>query len=149
VRLEDELPKAREEVGIRDFQEGNFTSDSENALEVCSSGPVKVAGYENRVSPPSSPNSPHPKRVRVVQELPNVVKDAVKVEGGRTTGSCGGLYFTRSGKVFAFHERSFNDAMDDCSMSIQSHHSNSVGYVLSLAKFYEMVQLDAPLILNL
>ena len=57
MRLEDELPKAREEVGIRDFQVGNFTSDSENALEVCSSGPVKVAGYENRVSPPSSPKA--------------------------------------------------------------------------------------------
>ena len=56
------------------------------------------------------------------------MKDAVKVEGGRTTGSCGGLYFTRSGKVFAFHERSFNDIMDDG--SIQSHHSKSVGYVL-------------------
>ena len=130
VCLEDELPKAREQVGIRDFQVGNFTSKSENKLDVCSSGPVKVAGYENRVSPPPSPESPHPKRVKVVQELPVLVEDAVKVEGGRTIGSCGGPYFTRSGKVFAFHERSFNDTMDDDLMSVQSHHSISVGYVL-------------------
>ena len=51
VCLEDELPKTREEVGIRDFQVGNFNSNSENALEVCSSGPVKVGGYENQPSP--------------------------------------------------------------------------------------------------
>lgn len=90
VCSESELPNIRSHVGIRDFQLGNLTTGSLSKLEVSSSGVKKVSGYENRKIPPVLHVE---KKVKVVKDMPSDVEDAIKIEGGRTVGSCGAPYF--------------------------------------------------------
>ena len=139
---ESELPDIRDTVGIRDFPVDMLTSGSMNELQVGSSGPTKVAGYESRISPPNSPSGSNhvQKKVKLVKRLSKTVKDAIKVDTGRTGGSCGAPYFEcNGGKVVAFHERSINDAaFDDDSVSWHSHHSKCIGFVLCrLPQFWD------------
>lgn len=136
-----DLPQNRDIIGIRDFEIGLLTTESSNALQAGSSGLTKVAGYENRCSPPSSPEHPRSKKVKAVG-LSNLdgTQDAIKTDGGRSSGSCGAPYFSTAGSVVAFHVRSINDS-DSISASLSdshSHNSKSVGYVLcQLPKFCE------------
>ena len=125
---DNELPEKRGIIGIRDYEVGMFSTDSRTKLEDASSGVIKVAGYENRVTPPSSPGH-LAKKVKVVENYEPQIEDSIVVEGGRVSGSCGAPYFATNGKVVAFHVRSINDASND-SVSQDSHLSKSVGLVL-------------------
>jgi hypothetical protein len=104
ICLEKDLPGKRDDIGIKDFRIGLFTTDP--------SGLTKVVGYESRKLPTASPASLKPKKVKVVSaaEFDAEIEDVIKVEGERYFGCYGAPYFNISGKVVAFHVRSIDDS---------------------------------------
>ena len=137
IALEVDLPKARDEVGIRDFPAGLLTVSSTTELKI-ESTKTKVCGYESRADTEQVPF----KAIRVLQKgtkvKPTKLKDVIRVERGRVNGSCGAPYFWKD-KVVAFHFESIND---NGSGSAESHVSYSLGYVLcrlpQFMKLYNM-----------
>ena len=126
IAMEKDLPIKREEIGIRDFPVGLFTSDSGTKLTIGSTL-SKVCWYETRSDPNTNSMEPVPiLKEETSGKIVKKIEDVIRVEGGRVVGSCGAPYFWMD-KVVAFHFESNNDFG---SGSAHSHVSFSLGYVL-------------------
>jgi hypothetical protein len=127
------MPKINNPVTVAEFAVGLLNTSSTNQLS-CSYKFLSVIGFESRKTPPPTKN----KKVKLVETMPDVVIDAIKLSGGGFNGSCGAPFCFNS-RVIAFHTISVNDNDNDSvSMSShQSHRSWSIGHVLyMLPNFY-------------
>jgi hypothetical protein len=131
---EAELPSEQDNgvtsrvVGVKDFPCGLMNSCSHLTVGTMN---AKVFNY-------GPAWRAKPGALRFADKFPAGVDFVVYVRGERTLGSCGAPYFAVSGKAFAFHVGSLNDADSEDAMTTtgHSHTSYSEGRVLArLPKF--------------